>query len=736
MELIIVGGLIEKKLTYFYHCPQFFFKFNGMKSLVLFTILLFPPCFSCCKSDLKADTLANARQVDSFWLALQQQSEEEAIESFNQAIEEAYENSDTLFMKDLLVKAKENYLPIPLWEVTYLFWHAHYLMRLEQYSEAAKIFAKTVERSEYHQIDRFLLSAGMEQGICLERSNQTTKAHAIFQQLETYLLDKGILEPKDSSFLFHIKYRIAYRAYAQDDYIKAIIEFQNALQLAKSARDTFNISNTLYYLIYLQEYIGEEKASKASRAELLELLDAQPSAHNKAEALSIRLKSSTSKEEALSFFKELKEMYEAGEISNFIRYLYEYATWLEENVSYSAAYPINQEIIAAYNTDCSQRTNYYYTRISILEYCLETKQYAKIPRQAHQVLRCIRPLEDLEAQMNLYQQLSKAHAGLQQLDSAYTYLRFANALRDSMEANKDTEKVLKSYLQNQFQQEKAILRLEQKKEKAAAAAKINQQRTFLTATITSLFLLAGLLLILYRNYQLKADTSRQLKKYSLELEQQNQRLDRFAHSISHDILSNLDLILSTGNILVGNNAHPKRLRQFYEETMVSVRQTKNYCLGLLQSVQKKNAKNGNDADEILDDVLGKNKLLIQKRGVLVERSPLPKVDMEKGDLAQIFQNLIENAIAFGNLQKDITIRIEAMEEQGLTKIGVSDNGPGIPQDQRKTIFEPGTSTRGINHGQGLSIVKRIVDEYGGKVWVEDSALGGAGFWIAIKNENG
>ena len=101
------------------------------------------------------------------------------------------------------------------------------------------------------------------------------------------------------------------------------------------------------------------------------------------------------------------------------------------------------------------------------------------------------------------------------------------------------------------------------------------------------------------------------------------------------------------------------------------------------------------------------------------------------EMQQVFLNLINNAIdamekTGGKIH--ISIRIE----NHCLVIRVADTGPGVPESERQRIFEAFHSTRGESHGGlGLSISRRIVEEAGGSLRVEDAPGGGARFRIEL-----
>lgn len=103
-------------------------------------------------------------------------------------------------------------------------------------------------------------------------------------------------------------------------------------------------------------------------------------------------------------------------------------------------------------------------------------------------------------------------------------------------------------------------------------------------------------------------------------------------------------------------------------------------------------------------------------------------------LAWVFENLIKNAVDAMDGKGTITFTYQLRKDQVL--IDITDTGKGIPKNKQKAIFRPGVSTRQRGWGLGLSLARRIVEEYhGGRIYVKSSEPGrGTTFRIELKRE--
>jgi light-regulated signal transduction histidine kinase (bacteriophytochrome) len=119
---------------------------------------------------------------------------------------------------------------------------------------------------------------------------------------------------------------------------------------------------------------------------------------------------------------------------------------------------------------------------------------------------------------------------------------------------------------------------------------------------------------------------------------------------------------------------------------------------------------------------------------------LPTVTGEPTQLGELFKNLVSNAVKF-NVSERPTVTVSASDENGFARIEVADNGIGIDPRYHDRIFDlferlhPQEEFEGT--GAGLAICKKIVEGYGGKMWVESEPGKGSTFIFTLpKAEKG
>jgi len=121
-------------------------------------------------------------------------------------------------------------------------------------------------------------------------------------------------------------------------------------------------------------------------------------------------------------------------------------------------------------------------------------------------------------------------------------------------------------------------------------------------------------------------------------------------------------------------------------------------------------------------------------GAVITHDALPSVYADPSLVARLVQNLIENAIRFHGAEAP-RIHVSAKRDSSSWVFSVADNGIGIEPEHREQIFQifhrlhdrmtyPGT-------GLGLSVCKRIVERWGGRIWVESEAGKGSTFYFTV-----
>jgi light-regulated signal transduction histidine kinase (bacteriophytochrome) len=224
-----------------------------------------------------------------------------------------------------------------------------------------------------------------------------------------------------------------------------------------------------------------------------------------------------------------------------------------------------------------------------------------------------------------------------------------------------------------------------------------------------------------------------------ELGQSNAELEQFAYVASHDLQEPLRMVSSYTQLLA--RRYQDQLDADAHEFIAYAVDGANRMQGLINDLlaYSRVGTRGKPfapvaADRALDRALLNLKLTIEESGATIHRSPLPTVLADEGQLVQLFQNLISNAIKFRGDQPS-AIQITAERDEAHWRLAVSDNGIGFEPEYAEQIFavferlHAGHVYAGT--GIGLAICKKVVERHKGRIWAE-SALGqGATFLFTL-----
>lgn len=112
----------------------------------------------------------------------------------------------------------------------------------------------------------------------------------------------------------------------------------------------------------------------------------------------------------------------------------------------------------------------------------------------------------------------------------------------------------------------------------------------------------------------------------------------------------------------------------------------------------------------------------------------PTVEFEPTRIAQVFENLLSNAVKYMDKPQG-KIKIECVEHDGYWEFSVADNGPGIDEQHFERIFRMFQTLNPRDElestGVGLTVTRKIVEMYGGKIWIESTPGEGSTFYFTV-----
>ena len=234
----------------------------------------------------------------------------------------------------------------------------------------------------------------------------------------------------------------------------------------------------------------------------------------------------------------------------------------------------------------------------------------------------------------------------------------------------------------------------------------------------------------------KRSENRQLQLVA-ELAAVNQELKDFAYIVSHDLKAPLRGIASLADWML--NDYGDRLDDEGKEMLHlmggRVRRMSDLIDGVLEYSRVgriKEEKKMVDLQTLVHDVID---AIAPPKGIKIAiDTELPKLIAEKTRMQQLFQNLISNAIKYID-KPDGEIHIGHSKNNGFWEFYVSDTGVGIEERHFDKIFQVFQTLvprdQSESTGVGLAIVKKIVEMYGGKIWVKSEINQGSTFYFTL-----
>lgn len=230
------------------------------------------------------------------------------------------------------------------------------------------------------------------------------------------------------------------------------------------------------------------------------------------------------------------------------------------------------------------------------------------------------------------------------------------------------------------------------------------------------------------------------ERHAAELERSNTELERFAQVAAHDLRTPLRTISGFAELLLDGHADslPAEGRQFLGMILESAEGSSRLLENLLSYARAgagRSERERVDAERTVRSVLTALRSQIEARGATVVVGSLPLVWANPVQLAQVFQNLLDNAIKYTPPERRPRIEVSGREEGGELRFSVRDNGIGVTPEEAESLFAMfarGTSGAGFEGtGIGLAVCARIVAGHDGRLWVESAPGGGSVFSFAL-----
>lgn len=234
--------------------------------------------------------------------------------------------------------------------------------------------------------------------------------------------------------------------------------------------------------------------------------------------------------------------------------------------------------------------------------------------------------------------------------------------------------------------------------------------------------------------------NKQREELLFNLEKQNKALNEYAHMVSHDLkapLRSIDTLINwfiQDNESLLNESNLKSLNRI----LLNVEKMDSLITGILNYSSIENHTHEEriiDVNLVIQDFL--KTIEVPDNANINITNELPVLIGNDFRLKQLFQNLIQNALKY-NDKEHIEIEISSTENEQEYLFQIKDNGIGIPQAYQHKIFDIFSKLQNDDKssGIGLSIVKRIIEFYKGRIWLESQEKVGTTFFFTIPKDHG
>ncbi|HEX8562927.1 MAG TPA: ATP-binding protein [Flavobacterium sp.] len=247
--------------------------------------------------------------------------------------------------------------------------------------------------------------------------------------------------------------------------------------------------------------------------------------------------------------------------------------------------------------------------------------------------------------------------------------------------------------------------------------------------------------VFFRNVTENRNLREELNNRIEELANSNAELEQFAYIASHDMQEPLRMV--TGFLSQLEKKYTdlldERGKQYIHFAVDGATRMRKLILDLLEYSKVGKADVGPErfsVKEMIADIIQLNQMTINEEGAVITFDDFPEITAAKTLVQQVFHNLIMNAIKYRQEDQAPVIHIGSHTEKRHWKFWVSDNGIGVSPDYFDKIFvifqRLHNKEQYSGTGIGLSICKKIVENHGGRIWIESEEGKGSTFYFTIK----
>ena len=238
----------------------------------------------------------------------------------------------------------------------------------------------------------------------------------------------------------------------------------------------------------------------------------------------------------------------------------------------------------------------------------------------------------------------------------------------------------------------------------------------------------------------KEEDQKNIEIANKELKRSLNQLEQLAYASSHDLKMPLRGIVSFSQLL--KRRYGKQLDEEGNEYLdYIVKEGKRQfeqiegLLNYLKADQEDKDIRPVDTNIILNEILTSLRGVIQEKNIDIIGNDLPTILCDSNDIEQVLYNLVSNAVKFTHPFRSSTINIQAIEKNGFYEFSIKDNGVGFDMQYHEQLFgifkTLSSEDRQKGSGIGLSICKKIIRNYDGKIWAESEIDVGSTFYFTF-----
>lgn len=240
------------------------------------------------------------------------------------------------------------------------------------------------------------------------------------------------------------------------------------------------------------------------------------------------------------------------------------------------------------------------------------------------------------------------------------------------------------------------------------------------------------------------ERTRELEARTLQLQERKDELEELIYAVTHDLQNVAVASAETTRKLIeiDGGQLSTRGQRFIDRLQRDCRLMATMLRNLLEVVSQTEVAEGRelvDVAAVVQECVARAQGAVEAKGIDIVVGELPALIADEQKINHVFENLLSNACKYVGDKPSPRIEIGATKTADAIEYFVRDNGIGIEENQIGRIFTlyhraPNQTVAGVvqqGHGIGLAVVKRIVQRYGGRMWVESAAGEGATFRISF-----